>query len=97
MKTVDSTNVHSIGYDKNEQLIIIELHDGTFYKFEKVPESVNIELFEDVFREDIFVKKVKYEYDFEELKVLINVWKTELFLFTQNYLFAIITCYHILN
>jgi len=73
MKTVDSTNVHSIGYDKNEQLMIIELHDGTFYKFEKVPESVNIELFEDAFREDIFVKKVKYEYDFEVLKVLINV------------------------
>ena len=57
----------------NEQVMIIELHDGTFYKFEKVPENVNIELFEDAFREDIFVKKVKYKYDFEELKVLINV------------------------
>ena len=33
----------------------------------------SVELFEDAFREDIFVKKVKYEYDFEELKVLINV------------------------
>ncbi len=73
MKTVDSTNVHSIGYDKNEQEMIVELHDGTCYKFENVPESVNVELFENSFSEDIFVKKVKYNFDFKKIKVLINV------------------------
>jgi hypothetical protein len=73
MEIVDSANIHSIGYDKNEQEMIIELHNGTWYKFEEVPESINNELLENTFSENVFVRKVKFNYVIKELLVVKSI------------------------
>jgi hypothetical protein len=54
MNTVDSTHIHSIGYDSDDQIMIIELINGDSYRYNKVPECVYHELMNDVSLESYF-------------------------------------------
>ena len=72
MKTVDSDHIHSIGYDSEEQIMIIELHNGTSFRYNMVPEHIFQELMNDISLESYFIKNVKYEYDLEKLAVMEN-------------------------
>jgi len=73
MQIVDTTNIHSVGYDISDQLLIVELNSGRFLKFENVPIKVYSALFEDSFNEDIFAKVINNKYDLSIISVFINV------------------------
>ena len=39
MISVSSSNVHSVGYDKQSQLVYVRFHTPSLYVYEGVPES----------------------------------------------------------
>jgi KTSC domain-containing protein len=41
---VNSSAIHSVGYDPPTEILEIEFQDGTIYQYAKVPETVHAEL-----------------------------------------------------
>lgn len=39
-KNVDSTNIHSVGYDSESNTLEIEFHSGGVYRYFNVPQSI---------------------------------------------------------
>lgn len=44
MKPVESDNLVSVGYDESSQVLIIEFNKKRLYRYEKVPESLYVDL-----------------------------------------------------
>lgn len=67
MKSVKSSNIDSIGYNKEEQQLFIKFNNGSLYMYNDVPEDV----WEDLQNSESKGKFVYYElrnmYDYEKL------------------------------
>lgn len=63
--SVDSSNLASVGYDKNTQTLEIEFHHGGVYQYFSVPQSIYEELMAASSHGKYFdqnIKKAGYEY-----------------------------------
>lgn len=65
-KQVDSSNLASVGYDAENQILEIEFNHGGIYKYFDVPEDVYDELMEADSHGRYFVYNIKDDYEYEK-------------------------------
>ncbi len=67
-KSVESSNLASVGYDAKGQILEIEFNHGGVYQYFDVPQEVYDELMDAGSHGKYFVHNIKDEYDFVKLK-----------------------------
>ena len=64
-QSVSSSNLNSVGYDRNARVLEIEFHSGSIYQYSGVPESVYLGLMNAASKGsyfDAYIKKGGYSY-----------------------------------
>lgn len=67
-KSVESSNLASIGYDADKQILEIEFNHGGVYQYFDVSQDVYDELMDADSHGKYFVYNIKDEYEFNRLK-----------------------------
>lgn len=67
-KLVESSNLESIGYDKEKQWLEVQFKNGTMYRYFDVPEIVFFELGKAESVGKYFHANVKNKYNFEKVE-----------------------------
>ncbi len=65
MMKVKSSNIHSIGYDKIENILQVQFLHGTIYEYFKVPESVFNELMNAESKGKYATKNIFFKYQYK--------------------------------
>ena len=65
---VQSSNLRSIGYDQNTNIIEIEFHSGDIYQYFNVPESIYLALMNAVSKGTYFHDKIKQHYKYKRIR-----------------------------
>jgi ATP-dependent DNA helicase RecG len=65
---VASSNISSIGYDKEAQILEIEFHHGAIYQYVEVPEKVYEELMSSPSQGAYFMNKIKNNFKYNKIK-----------------------------
>lgn len=63
---VASSNIYSIGYDKEAQILEIEFHHGAIYQYVDVPEKVYEELMSSPSQGAYFMNEIKEKYNYQK-------------------------------
>lgn len=66
-KPVSSSNLRSVGYDIETQVLEIEFHSGSIYQYFTVPESVYINLLKAASLGRFFHYNIKYIYRYRRV------------------------------
>lgn len=61
---VESSMLHSVGYDPVESILELEFHDGRFYQYGKVPEEIYRELMAADSKGRYFLTYIQDQYPF---------------------------------
>lgn len=67
MKSVKSSNIDSIGYNKEEQQLFIKFNNGSLYMYNDVPEDVWEDLQNSESKGKFVNNELKNVYDYEKL------------------------------
>jgi len=67
MTEIDSSNAHSVGYDKKKKELFVQFRGGAVYMYSDVPESIFIALKEAESFGSMLNAKVKGVYKFTKL------------------------------
>ena len=62
MIQVSSSNINSIGYDKNLEVLRIEFHEGNLYEYYNVPNSIYNGLMSATSKGSYFHENIKNKY-----------------------------------
>jgi hypothetical protein len=67
LKTVTSSNIKAVGYDKDTLLLIVEFHSGKKYAYSDVPPAVYTGFLEAKSMGIFFSRNVRSNYNYERL------------------------------
>ena len=67
MIQVSSSNINSIGYDKNLEVLRIEFHEGNLYEYYNVPEIIHSSLMSSTSKGSYFHENIKGKYEYKEI------------------------------
>lgn len=67
-KSVESSNLASVGYDAKKQILEIEFNHGGIYQYFDVPEDEYNKLMNSSSHGKYFVHNIKDDYEFNRLK-----------------------------
>jgi len=65
---VSSSNLKSVGYDQNTEILEVEFHSGGIYQYSNVPSSVHIALMSAGSVGSYFNQHVKNKYSFKQIR-----------------------------
>jgi len=65
---VDSSNIHSVGYDPSTGTLEVEFHGGSVYEYSDVPEAVYQALMSASSKGSYLNRQVKPRYRFRQLR-----------------------------
>lgn len=65
---VQSSNLRSIGYDRNINTLEIEFHSGGIYQYFNVPESIYLALMKAVSKGTYFHDNIQQRYKYKRIK-----------------------------
>ncbi len=61
-----SSNIASLGYDRNRMILEVEFHDGAVYQYFDVPEKVDLELVNAPSHGAYFMHEVKEKFKYQK-------------------------------
>lgn len=64
---VRSSQIRSVGYDVNDEILDIEFNNGSIYRYYDVPQRIHTELMNSHSVGAFFNKLIKSEYEYERL------------------------------
>ena len=67
-QTVQSSNIHSVGYDSVNQLLEIEFHSGSVYKYHFVPSETHQNLMKAGSKGNFFHSNIRDKYRYKRVK-----------------------------
>ena len=65
---IQSSNLRSIGYDQNTNILEIEFHSGGVYQYFNVPESIYLALMKAVSKGTYFHDHIKEHYRYKHIR-----------------------------
>lgn len=68
MVLVESSNIHSVGYDEDKGELLVRFRSGTLYRYQDVPRSVYQGMIEAASVGKFLGQSVKGVYDFEKIE-----------------------------
>lgn len=66
-QSVQSSNLRSIGYDQNANILEIEFHGGSIYQYFNVPENIYLALMKAVSKGTYFYDNIKQCYKYKRI------------------------------
>ena len=67
-QAVQSSNIHSVGYDAGDQLLEIEFHSGGIYEYYRVPPETYRSLLKADSKGKYFHRNVKSTYKYKRIR-----------------------------
>lgn len=67
-QSVTSSNIESIGYSKEENILEVEFHDGSEYQYLEVPENIYVGLVSASSHGSYLNEHVKNVYNFRKIR-----------------------------
>jgi hypothetical protein len=67
MTTVMSSQIESVGYDEDDEILYIEFKKGTVYKYLDVPKSLYNQLIKNDSIGSFFTHNIKFSFEYEKL------------------------------
>lgn len=67
VRTSDSTNIESVAYDKDDQMLLVRFHSGTEYAYFNVPEDKYQSLLESESKGKFFNTEIKKDFEYKKL------------------------------
>lgn len=66
-KPVDSSNIHSIGYDEDSKILEIEFHNGRIYNYYNVPKKIHTAIMAAGSKGSYLNQNIKDKYQYKEI------------------------------